>query len=86
MTGRRRRQFLKRSAFAGAGFWILGASTGAAADRSPSEKVRVAGIGVGGQGAGDLQGIGGLETVTVVALCDVLVRDGVIGPVKEVHV
>jgi predicted dehydrogenase len=66
---RNRRQFLKQTALAGAGFWILGASTGATADqRSPNEKLNVAGIGVGGQGEGD---IGAFAGQNIVALCDV---------------
>jgi predicted dehydrogenase len=64
-----RRQFLKRSAATGLGFWVLGASTGEAADqRSPNEKLNIAGIGVGGQGAGDIRAVSGQN---IVALCDV---------------
>jgi predicted dehydrogenase len=64
-----RRRFLQQTALAGAGFWVLGGSTGAAADsRSPNEKLNIAGIGVGGQGAGD---IGAVSGQNIVALCDV---------------
>jgi hypothetical protein len=63
-----RRQFLKQSALTGIGFWVVGGSSGAAAERSPSEKLNIAGIGVGGQGAGD---IGAVSSQNIVALCDV---------------
>ena len=66
---RSRRQFLKDVALAGTGFWVLGASTGAVAEaRSANEKLNIAGIGVGGQGAGD---IGAVSGQNIVALCDV---------------
>src|SRR5579871_6795694 len=66
---RNRRQFLKQTALTGAGFWILGASTGAIADqRSANEKLNVAGIGVGGQGEGDIRAF---ANQNIVALCDV---------------
>src|SRR5947209_15213063 len=67
-----RRQFLQQTSLAAAGFWVAGASTGAAADsRSPNEKLNVAGIGVGGQGAGDIGAVSGQKMVNIVALCDV---------------
>jgi predicted dehydrogenase len=37
----------------------------------PSEKVNIAGIGVGGQGPGDLQQLSGTNAVNIVAVCDV---------------
>src|SRR5689334_11631591 len=37
----------------------------------PSEIIRVAGIGVGGQGAGDLNEVAKEKDVRIVALCDV---------------
>jgi predicted dehydrogenase len=42
----------------------------------PSEIIRVAGIGVGGQGAGDLAAVAGEKDVKIVALCDVDERRG----------
>jgi len=42
----------------------------------PSEIIRVAGIGVGGQGAGDLAAVAGERDVRIVALCDVDERRG----------
>jgi predicted dehydrogenase len=60
---------MKQAALTGVGFWILGGSTGEAAEeRSASEKLNIAGIGVGGQGAGD---IGAVSGQNIVALCDV---------------
>jgi predicted dehydrogenase len=62
-----RRDFLKAGALAGAGVLILrsGILRGAEA---PSNKLNIAGIGVGGRGADDLNGVAGEN---IVALCDV---------------
>jgi predicted dehydrogenase len=66
---RSRRQFLKQTALSGLGFWVLGGTSGEAAGQpSPNEKLNIAGIGVGGQGAGDIRGVSGQN---IVALCDV---------------
>lgn len=61
-----RRDFLKRSAVAAAATAF--AAPAIAQEKSPNEKLSVAGIGVGGQGASD---IGGCAGENVVALCDV---------------
>jgi predicted dehydrogenase len=64
-----RRNFLRHSALGGAGVLILAHSKlafGAAAN----DKLNVAGIGVGGQGRGDLDNIAGAGA-NLVALCDV---------------
>ena len=63
-----RRDFLKQTAFAGAGFWVAGT---AAADktRSANDKLNVAVIGAGGQGLANLARVA--LTENVVALCDV---------------
>jgi predicted dehydrogenase len=61
-----RRDFLKRSATLGVGFWI-GSRSLRAAD-PPSEKLNVAVIGLGGQGAANLGAVG---SQNIVALCDV---------------
>ena len=45
----------------------------ASGETPPSEKLRIAGIGIGGQGAGDLGNVGGEN---IVALCDVDLRRG----------
>jgi predicted dehydrogenase len=64
-----RRQFLKASAFSTTAFMVLPASVvGLRAGTSPNEKLNVAGIGIGGQGASDLSN---MESENIVALCDV---------------
>jgi predicted dehydrogenase len=64
-----RRAFLKQSASAGVGLWVVGSRV-VAKDDSPNERVNVAIIGSGGRGSAHVKGIpeaGG----TIVALCDV---------------
>src|SRR5204863_2803229 len=65
-----RRNFLKLSAAAGAGYWLSASAISAtrAAD-TPSEKVRSAGVGVGGKGSSDIDHAGGIGTVA--AICDI---------------
>ena len=65
-----RRQFLKNAGVgaAGAGFWIAGRQVGFGQEKSPNAKLNVACIGVGGRGAGDVDGVKGEN---IVALCDV---------------
>ena len=63
-----RRDFLKTTALAGAGYWIAGTSR-AADSTSPSEKVRFACIGVGGKGDSDTKDAG--SHGDVVAICDI---------------
>lgn len=70
MTNISRRSFLKRGTAAAAALTIvpssiLGKSHGYTA---PTDKLNIAGIGVGGRGAGVLRG---METENIVALCDV---------------
>ena len=65
-----RRSFLQRGTMAAAAFTIapntiLGKSHGYTA---PSDKLNIAGVGIGGRGAGVLTG---METENIVALCDV---------------
>ena len=65
-----RRNFLKLSAAAGAGYWLTASAVSAArAGDSPNEKLRFAGVGVGGKGSGDISQAGHLGIC--VALCDV---------------
>src|SRR5438034_541416 len=64
-----RRAFLRRSALGGAGCLILPSSRLAFA-YEVNNKLRVAGIGVGGQGRSDLDNITGCGA-EIVALCDV---------------
>jgi predicted dehydrogenase len=65
-----RRGFLKATAAAGAGYWLTASALSAsrAAD-TPSEKIRFAGIGIGGKGSSDIDQAGNLGTV--VAICDI---------------
>jgi predicted dehydrogenase len=70
---RTRREFLKTSALAGAGFWIAGRRAGGQTT-SPSEKLGVAVVGVAGQGAWNLGQVSTGEAAAIcniVALCDV---------------
>lgn len=67
-----RRDFLKKTAAASTvvagGVW---SELGVAASRSPSEKIRLAAIGVTGMGGTDLREIAKLDGVVVTSLCDV---------------
>lgn len=68
-----RRAFLKESALGLAGLTIvpnvvLGKATGEKTRVSPSDKLNIAGVGIGGRGGSVL---GNLETENIVALCDV---------------
>jgi predicted dehydrogenase len=62
-----RRDFLKQSSFAAAGFVILPSLLKAA----PSDKVRIAHIGLGGMGNNHMNWFADLPGVDIVALCDV---------------
>lgn len=65
----KRRDFLKASASAVSSFLIVPRHVlGGKGYSPPSDKLNIAGIGVGGQGGGD---IGALESENIVALCDV---------------
>lgn len=65
-----RRRFLKSTVATGAGYFFTASAVSAvrAAD-GPNDKVRFAGIGVGGKGSSDIDQAGKLGTV--VALCDI---------------
>ena len=64
-----RRQFLRGAALSTAAFMVVpGAVLGLRGAASPNQKLNLAGIGIGGQGAHDL---GQLESENIVALCDV---------------
>ncbi len=66
-----RRTFLKGSAAAAmAGMAAMTASAKTSGFKA-NEKLLLAGIGVGGQGAGDMRGLASCPNVEVVALCDV---------------
>lgn len=64
-----RRQFLKTASAAALGINLVSGCARIGSKRiSPNEKLNIAGIGVGGQGAGDLREMAGEN---IVALCDV---------------
>ena len=68
-TNLNRRQFLRSAAFTTTAVIVLPSSVvGLRAGTSPNEKLNVAGIGIGGQGASDL---GNMESESIIALCDV---------------
>ncbi len=65
-----RRQFLRTSTLAGVGFWVAGGVSPAdEKPRSPLERLRIAGIGIGGKGSSDIDQAG--KVGDVVALCDI---------------
>ena len=74
-----RRDFLKQTALAGAGFWLT-APTPPAAGRSPNDKLNVAIIGAGGRGAVNTDAV---RAENIVALCDV--DQTRLGPAAEKH-
>src|SRR6476659_9223533 len=64
-----RRQFLRTSASVVAGISVVrGSVLGLNGATSPSERLNIAGVGVGGQGGAD---INQMEGQNIVALCDV---------------
>lgn len=65
-----RREFIKKTGTIGMGFWVTGCISHLPTPRriGANEKINVAGIGVGGQGSGD---IGNCAGENIVALCDV---------------
>ena len=62
-----RREFLKSSALAGAGFWVAG-TCARAESRSPSERLNIGIIGVHSRGAANMEAV---ASENIVALCDV---------------
>jgi len=63
-----RREFAKGAAAAAAFTVVPARVLGLGGEKAPSEQLRIAGIGVGGQGSGDL---GAVSSERIVALCDV---------------
>src|ERR1041384_1709478 len=63
-----RRDFVRSTSLAGAGFWIAGRQTGYGQDKSPNAKLNIACIGCGGQAA---SGMKSGSSKNIVALCDV---------------
>lgn len=64
-----RRDFLSKSALAGLGFTILPSHViGGLGHKAPSDKLNIAGVGIGGMGKGNLEK---MTSENIVALCDV---------------
>ena len=66
-----RRNFVRNTAIAGAGFFIVPRHVLGRGFVAPSDKLNIAGIGVGGKGHGDLAEFAKSPKVNIVALCDV---------------
>jgi predicted dehydrogenase len=64
-----RRDFLRKSALAGAGAWMIGRDL--FAKGSPNEALNVGIIGAKGQGGGNLNSVAEIDGVNIVALCDI---------------
>ena len=65
-----RRGFVAGSTAAGIGFYVAGdANSQAKASQSPLDKIRIAGVGVGGKGSSDIDQAGNVGDV--VAICDI---------------
>jgi predicted dehydrogenase len=81
-ANRSRRDFLKNSSLAAAGFFIVPRHVLGRGFVAPSDKLNIAGIGVGGKGQSDLAGFAVSPRANVVVLCDVDDRQAV-GSVKK---
>jgi hypothetical protein len=66
-----RRKFIRNTALAGSAFFIVPRHVLGRGFIAPSDKLNIAGIGVGGKGAGDLMEFTKSPYVNIVALCDV---------------
>jgi predicted dehydrogenase len=66
-----RRRFIRNTGIAGAGFMIIPRHVLGKGFIAPSDKLNIAGIGVGGKGGGDLIEFAKSPNVNIVALCDV---------------
>ena len=66
-----RKKFLQQAGIAGAGFFIVPRHVLGRGFIAPSDKLNIAGIGVGGKGTSDLQEFAKSPRVNIVALCDV---------------
>ncbi|MEP7277991.1 MAG: Gfo/Idh/MocA family oxidoreductase, partial [Bacteroidota bacterium] len=70
-TNNNRRNFIKNVSLAAAGWYVIPRQVLGRGFVAPSDKITVAGIGVGGQGEGDLRAISGSENAQIGFLCDV---------------
>ncbi len=72
-----RRNFIKNSTLTAAGFYIVPRHVLGRGFVAPSDKLNIAGIGVGGKGEGDLAEFANSPKANIVALCDVDDRQAV---------
>ncbi|MFV0605530.1 MAG: Gfo/Idh/MocA family protein [Niabella sp.] len=72
-----RRKFIKNSAIVGSSFFIVPRHVMGKGFIAPSDKLNIAGIGVGGKGQSDLAEFAKSPKVNIVALCDVDDRQAV---------
>jgi predicted dehydrogenase len=72
-----RRAFIKNSSLAAAGFFIVPRHVLGRGFIAPSDKLNIAGIGIGGKGESDIEEFAKSPYVTIVALCDVDDRQAV---------
>ena len=77
MLPRSRRSFIKNTSLATAGFFIVPRHVLGRGFIAPSDKLNIAGIGVGGKGESDLEEFAKSPNVNIVALCDVDDRQAV---------
>jgi len=75
--GYSRKKFLRDASIAGAGFFIVPRHVLGRGFIAPSDKLSIAGIGVGGKGKSDLTEFAKSPSVNIVALCDVDDRQAV---------
>jgi predicted dehydrogenase len=71
MSNRSRRKFIRNAAVASAGFFIVPRHVIGRGFIAPSDKLNIAGIGVGGKGESDLAEFAKSPNAVIVALCDV---------------
>ncbi len=71
MSNHSRRKFIRNGSLAAAGFFIVPRNVLGRGFVAPSDKLNVAGIGVGGKGRSDIQEFFKGGNVNIVALCDV---------------
>jgi predicted dehydrogenase len=71
MSKLNRRKFIRDAAMASAGFFIIPRHVLGRGFIAPSDKLNIAGIGIGGKGASDLTEFAKSPYVNIVALCDV---------------
>jgi hypothetical protein len=71
-----RRRFIRNTAIVGSSFFIVPRHVLGRGYVAPSDKLNIAGIGVGGKGESDLMEFAKSPNVNIIALCDVDDRQG----------